>query len=188
MPKERLVDRHIKALKTLGKNNSVEAGWFESNRYKGGKVGGGKVKDRNGKQVQSKEREIDPKKVGMSIAWIMRIQNFGATIKGKNGTMIRIPPRAFMQLAYAMFLKKRKPIQARMAQDLLSGKLKNDQVLGQIALELEGCIVDAIRDGKWEPNAARTIARKGFDKPLIDTSQAWQGVTSQVNGSTKAKP
>jgi hypothetical protein len=184
--KPNIVDRHIAALQALGKSNEVEAGWFESNRYKGGKTGGGKIKDREGKTVKTKEREIDPKKVGMSIAWVMRIQNFGATIKRKDGKIIRIPPRPFMQLAYANFLKRRKRIQARMAEDLLKGKIKPEQVLGQIGLELEGCIVDAIRDGDWQKNAPSTVEEKGFDKPLIDTSQAWQGVSSVVNGKAKS--
>lgn len=187
MAKTRLVDRHIAALQALGKKNEIEAGWFESNRYKAGKVSAKTVKDRNGKKVKTKDREIDPKKVGMSIAWVMRIQNFGATIKGKGGKIIRIPPRPFMQLAYLRFLQRRKKIQARMAEDLLKGKLAPEKVLGQIALELEGCIVDAIRDGDWAPNAKSTIEQKGFDKPLIDTSQAWQGVASSVNGKENSK-
>ena len=161
MAKPRMVDRHIDALRALGKANEVEAGWFESARYKAGKIPSKTVKDSKGKKVKSKEREIDPKKVGMSIAWVMRIQNFGATIKRKDGRIIRIPPRPFMQLAYANFLKRRKKIQARMAEDLLSGKLKPEKVLGQIGLELEGCIVDAIRDGDWAPNAESTIEQKG---------------------------
>lgn len=177
-----MVDRHIAALQALGKSNEVQAGWFDSAKYKAGKSAPGKIKDRNGKKVDTKGREVDPKKVGMSIAWVMRIQNFGATIKSKNGKIIRIPPRPFMQLAYATFLKRRKRIQERLAEDLLKGKIKPEQALGQIGLELEGCIVDAIRDGDWAPNAESTIEKKGFDKPLIDTSQAWQGVASKVNG------
>jgi hypothetical protein len=188
MPKPpRMVDRHIDALRALGKANEVEAGWFDSARYKAGKTSGGTVKDKDGNKVKLKDREIDPKKVGMSIAWVMRIQNFGATIKRKNGKIIRIPPRPFMQLAYSNFLKRRKKIQARLAEDLLKGKVKPEKVLGQIGLELEGCIVDAIRDGDWEPNAKSTVEQKGFDKPLIDTSQAWQGVASSVNGKVTAK-
>lgn len=182
-----MVDRHIAALEALGKSNEVQAGWFESARYKAGKVAPKKIKDRNGNKVDTKGREMDPKKVGMSIAWVMRIQNFGATIKRKDGKIIRIPARPFMQLAYANFLKKRKRIQARLAEDLLKGKIKPEQALGQIALELEGCIVDSIRDGDWAPNAESTVEQKGFDKPLIDTSQAWQGVASAVNGKTTAK-
>jgi hypothetical protein len=187
MAKERLVDRHIRALKALGTANNVEAGWFESNRYKAGKTGGGTIKDKDGNKAQTKEREIDPKKVGMSIAWVMRIQNFGATIKRKDGKIIRIPPRPFMQLAYARFLKRRKQIQARMAEDLLKGKIKPEKVLSQIGLELEGCIVDSIRYETFEPNAPSTVAAKGFDKPLIDSAQAFQGVSSAVNGEVKTK-
>jgi hypothetical protein len=181
--KPRLVDRHIDALKALGDKNEVTAGWYDSSRYKAGKPPNNHgLPKKDGKAI--KPREVDPKKVGMSIAYVMRIQNFGATIKTKKGKTIRIPPRPFMQLAYQKFLKKKKTIIPRLGEDLLKGKLKPDQVLAQIGMALEACIVDAIRDGGWAKNADSTIEQKGFDKPLIDTSQAWQGVTSEVNGKS----
>jgi hypothetical protein len=184
--KPNLVDRHIDGLKRLGKSMEVEAGWFESARYVAApptKNGSGK-KETGGVTPNSK---IDPKKVGMSIAWVMRIQNFGAVIKRKDGKIIRIPPRPFMQLAFANFLKRRRKVQDALTKKILEGKLKPEQMLGQIGLELEGCITDAMRDGGWVANAASTVEQKGFDKPLIDTAQAFQGVASAVNGKVQEK-
>jgi hypothetical protein len=163
--RETLVDKHIKALKTL-KGQSVEAGWFESNRYKAGTRANGKP--------------IDEKLVGTPIARIARIQEFGATINRGEKT-ITIPARPFMRLAHSKFGKSRKSIQKKIADQLIKGKIKPEQALGQIGLALEGCIVTSIRDGGWEPNAASTVENKGFNKPLIDSSQLWQGVTSKVN-------
>lgn len=162
------MQRHIEALRAL-KGRSVEAGWFETNRYKAGKK-------KNG-------QEISDKLVGQPIAKIARIQEFGATIKRGNKT-ITIPARPFMRLAWSNFGKQRQSIQKKIARQLIDGKIKPDQALGQIGLALEGCIVDSIRNGGWEPNAASTVKNKGFDKPLIDSSQMWQGVTSKVVSST----
>lgn len=160
-----LVERHIDALKQL-KGQSVEAGWFESNRYKAGTRANGKP--------------IDDKLVGTPIARIARVQEFGATIN-RGDTTIVIPARPFMRLAHSKFGKSRKAIQEKIARQLLKGTIKPEQALGQIGLALEGCIVESIRDGGWEPNAPSTVENKGFDKPLIDSSQMWQGVTSKVN-------
>jgi hypothetical protein len=160
-----MIERHISALKQL-KGQSVEAGWFESARYKAGKGGNGKP--------------IPDKQVGTSISYIMRVQEFGATIKRGNVTIV-IPARPFMRLAYQDFLKKRKTIQTKIAKQLVRGEIKPEQALGQIGLALEGCIVKSIKNGGWEANAASTIANKGFDKPLIDSAQAWQAVASKVN-------
>lgn len=160
-----LVERHIQALKQL-KGQSVEAGWFESARYRAGTKGDGK--------------QIPDKQVGTSIAYVMRVQEFGATIKRGNATIV-IPARPFMRLAYQNFLKQRKAIQTKIAKQLIRGDIKPEQALGQIGLALEGCIVDSIKNGGWEGNAPSTIEKKGFDKPLIDSAQAWQAVVSKVN-------
>lgn len=110
----------------------------------------------------------------------MRVQEFGASIKRGNTTIV-IPARPFMRLAYQNFLKQRKAIQAKIAKQLIRGDIKPEQALGQIGLVLEGCIVDSIKNGGWEGNAPSTVEKKGFDKPLIDSAQAWQAVVSKVN-------
>lgn len=160
-----IIDSHIKALEAL-KDETVEAGWLETARYKSGTKGNGDP--------------IPDKQVGQPIAKIMRVQEFGAVIK-RGDTVITIPARPFMRLAWSNFNKKRKFIQSAIAKDLVRGKIKPEQALAQIGLAMEGEIVDSLQNGGWEKNADSTIAKKGFDKPLIDSSQAWQAVTSKVN-------
>jgi hypothetical protein len=162
-----LIERHIEALKAL-KGRSVEAGWFETNCYKPGKKPNGE--------------DISEKLVGQPVAKIARIQEFGCTIKRGKKTIV-IPARPFMRLAHSNFGKKRSGIQKKIARQLIRGEIKPEQALGQIGLALEGCIVDSIKNGGWEPNAESTVKNKGFDKPLIDSAQMWQGVTSKVSST-----
>lgn len=167
--KPSLVESHIAALEALAKTTTVEAGWLETARYKAGMGGNGKP--------------IPQKQVGEPIAKIMRIQEFGAFIKRGNRTIV-IPARPAMRLAWSNFRKNRTTIQTAIARDLIRGKIDAKQALGQIGLAMEGEIVKAIKFGGWTPNAKSTVKKKGFDKPLIDSSQAWQAVVSQVVDSS----
>lgn len=155
--RSKMIDQHIAALKAA-KDKQVEAGWFESARYPAAKGNS----------------------VGTSVAYIARVQEFGATIQ-RGETTITIPARPFMRLAWSKFGQSRKKIQDAIAKQLVAGKIDSEQALGQIGLHLEGCIVESIRDGGWEGNAPSTIENKGFDKPLIDTGHMWQSVSSKVS-------
>lgn len=184
-----LIDKHIAALKAM-KSKSVEAGWFDSDRYPA----------------------AEGNSVGMSVAKVARIQEFGGTIHHPGGTKyiedaivngkfvgtrfvksdfqgehkvtaahdITIPARPFMRLAWSKFGKSREKIQGLIARQLIDKKIGPDQAMEQIGLAMKGCIVDSIKNGGWEPNAASTVAKKGFDSPLRDTGHLWQTVSSKV--------
>lgn len=159
-----IVDDHLKRLKKMGKNPLVEAGWFESARYQSGKG-------------------VPKEQVGMSVALVARINEFGATID--RGTFkIVIPPRPFMRGAYAQILQKRDAMDKKIAKQFIRGQITPEQMFKQVGLFMEGEIVDSIKNGGWEGNAASTIKRKGFDKPLIHTGQMWQAVASKVTNAT----
>jgi hypothetical protein len=159
-----IIDDHVKALKEM-EGYTVEAGWFASARYKAGK-------------------RVNPKMVGVPVARIARINEFGAKIKHSGGKTTVIPARPFMRLAVQNFKAARIDKQAAIARQMLSGKIKPEQAMAQIGLVMENCIVDSIKNGKWEPIAESTRKRKGFPTPLIDTGQMWQAVTSKVVKST----
>ena len=151
MNESKMIKDQIAALKRL-EGKSVETGWFESDRYD------------NGDQV----------------AYIARIVNFGCVVD--TGKMrIVIPARPFMNKAYESFVQKRRKLESGIAKKLISGSISPDQALEQIGLFIEGEIVKSIRDGEWQPNADSTIAKKGFDKPLIDTSHMWKTVNSKIS-------
>lgn len=133
----------------------VEAGWFESAKYGTSTKGSG----------------VSPKQVGESIAVNARRQEFGTAT---------MPARPFMRMAAMQFSRKRTDIQMRISKRLLAGQIDAKQAVAQIGMAMEGEIVDSIKNGKWTPNAPSTIRAKGFDKPLVDTAQMFQTVTSKV--------
>lgn len=184
------IDNHIKALQAIG-GGTVEAGWFESARYDNNlsaetqeKFARAQAKARGLKFDKNAKIKARKSRAGLPVAYIARIMEFGAVIqrKSKSGKShaIRIPPRPFMRLAWSRFSQQRKQVQFKIAKQLADGKIKPDQALGQIGLYMEGCIVLSIKNGGWEPNAPSTVRRKGFNKPLIDTAQMWQTVSSKV--------
>lgn len=155
--RSQMITRQIEALKKLN-GKKVEAGWFETDRYGANKNGS----------------------VGMPVAAVARINEFGATIE-KNEKKIIIPARGFMRGAWLAFSANRKKIQARIAKQMLENNKTPEQALGMVGNLLEGYIVGSIRDGEWEPNAPSTTAKKGFDKPLIDSGHMWKTVNSKVS-------
>lgn len=151
------LDKQIATLKAAS-SKTVEAGWFESDRY-GGTKGSS---------------------VGVPVAKIARIQEFGATIE-RGKTTIIIPSRPFMRGAWSAFRAARKQIQTKMAKQLIEKKITSDQYLAQIGLLLEGYIAKSIKNVGWQKNADSTVAKKGFDKPLIDTAHMLKTVNSKVS-------
>lgn len=166
------LNQHKKALRGID-GHMVEAGWFETARYKAGKG-------------------VSADMVGFSIAQVAKWNEFGTSrtveSKSEDGHTVvtiveHIPARPFMRYAQALFNKDRHEIQARVGKKLIEGKIDAVQALGQIGNALEGKIVLSIKTGPWPPNAPSTAAAKGFAKntPLIDTGQMFKTVSSKVS-------
>lgn len=155
----KLLARHIEQLEALS-GATVEAGWFETDRYPG-----------------------EEGKPGELTAVIARKQEYGFTtyLPTKSGPVrVEVPARPFMRYAYELFLRQRKQMEINIAKKIFSGKISAEQALGQIGMAMENCITDSIKNGPWIPNAPLTIKLKGFDKPLIDSGHLWQTVSSKV--------
>lgn len=184
----KLLERHKSALKQIS-GMSVEAGWFESARYptQNGQPGipvaevariqefGGEIEHPGGTKY------IRDAIVGDRFVGTRFVKNdFPGEHEVTKPHKIIIPARPFMRHAWSNFLVRRVQLQKQLATDILSGKVTPDKALGKIALVLEGLIAKSIRDGNWTPNAPSTVAAKGFDKPLIDTSHMLQSLSSKV--------
>lgn len=184
-----MIERHIAALKAL-KGRTVEAGWFESARYPSG------VDGEPGRSVAANARlqefggTIDHPGGTKYITDAATPDRFLGTRFVKNSFQgehkvtqahkIVIPARPFMRYAWSLFYAQRSTLQKKIAGKLATGKIKPDAALAEIGNALEACIVRSIRNGNWTPNARSTVAKKGFDKPLIESSYMWQSVTSKV--------
>lgn len=185
----KMLERHIAILAAM-KGKSVEAGWFESDRYPSGPDGG----------------------PGRSVAANARLQEYGGVIDHPGGTKyirdaivggrfvgtrfvkkdfagehevtgpykIVIPARPFMRYAWTLFSQQRSNIQKKIAKQIFEDKISAAQALSQIGLAMQGCIVKSIKTGPWEPNSKATASKKGFNKPLIDSAHMMQSVSSQV--------
>lgn len=105
---------------------------------------------------------------GTSVALVAAIQNFGSGA---------IPPRPF----FSNMIERRSPGWGEKLGNLLklhgydatrALQLMGAGIVGQLQIE--------IKETNSPPLSAATIARKGFDKPLIHTSHMWNSVDSEV--------
>lgn len=104
------------------------------------------------------------------IATIATIHEFGAP--GAS-----IPERSYIRAT----IRERKPelavLMARVVRLMIQGKLDETRALELVGAWLAGAIKGRIVSGPFTPLKPRTIARKGSDKPLIDTGQLKNAVT-----------
>ena len=107
---------------------------------------------------------------GTSVAMVAAIQNFGAPAKG-------IPPRPF----FSNMIAAKSPGWA----DALGNLLRNNGMDARKALQMAGegiagQLRQSIVDTNAPPLAASTVARKGFDTPLVDTGHMLASVDYEV--------
>ena len=94
-----------------------------------------------------------------------------------------IPARSFLRMPVEL---KQKEIVQSMASYRTKSALENGnikRVYKDLGLYAEGFVKQAFSSGgygQWAPNKPATIAAKGSDKPLIDTSQLRRSITSDV--------
>lgn len=108
---------------------------------------------------------------GASVPMVAAVNEFGVPARGQ-------PPRPFF----------RRMIKAKRDEwgPALAGLMKANDYDGKLCLEqlgdgIEGQLRQSITDLVDPPLAPATVKRKGFDKPLIDTSTLINSVTHQVD-------
>lgn len=84
-----------------------------------------------------------------------------------------IPPRPFFRNTIAEH-KDEWPKQAAEMLEANGGDVR--QALADIGEVVKGQIKMTIQDFREPPNAAATVKKKGFDKPLIDTGTLWRSI------------
>lgn len=103
-------------------------------------------------------------------------------VKGKTGSGWQVPPRSFLWMPLSMHLMAAVNDKASVINKNLNAAdvFKCYELLGIIA---ENVVQEAFKTGgfgTWPKLAPATIARKGSDKILIDTSQLRRSITSRV--------
>lgn len=107
---------------------------------------------------------------GTPVAMIAAIQNYGAPKVG-------IPPRPF----FSNMIADKSPAWPEAISNLL---VKNnydvEKTLTMTGEAIKGQLQDSIVNGAYAPLAQSTIDRKGFDKPLVDTSHMLNSVAYEI--------
>jgi hypothetical protein len=92
-----------------------------------------------------------------------------------------IPPRPWLSKAFrdnrVTWRRAAEKIVRQASAEDFPGAVLTIRRLGVVMV---GHAQTAIRNGGWAPNSPATIARKGSDKPLIDTGQLIQSQRSQI--------
>ncbi len=88
----------------------------------------------------------------------------------------RTPSRPFMRDSVDDNADKINAFLKNQIKKLARGETTAEQILKEIGVFQKGLVQAKIVDGDFEPNAPSTIARKGSDKPLIDTGRMRQSV------------
>lgn len=95
----------------------------------------------------------------------------------------RIPERSFLRMPLIQHLPQTlvKVAQKDWIADLIkNGKL---QLLKKLGAAGEGAVLDAFATkgfGRWKPNTAYTVMKKGSARPLIDHGELRQSISSEV--------
>lgn len=110
---------------------------------------------------------------GTPVAMIAAIQNFGAPAQG-------IPPRPF----FSNMIREKSPRWAEQLAELLKRNHNDvDVALEQMGAGIKGQLQQSIVDTNAPPLKPATIRRKGFAKPLIETSNMINSVDYEVSGT-----
>jgi hypothetical protein len=116
---------------------------------------------------------------GKSVSAVMMINEYGAVLN-RNGKLTVIPARPWLRYAQENFRNKRKDVEDRVFSRLHERQIPPREAMLQIGQAIKRSIVSSIKNGPWAPNSPYTVARKGSDKPLIDTGQAISTVDIRI--------
>lgn len=107
---------------------------------------------------------------GTSVPMVAAVQNFGAPSRG-------IPPRPFFS---DMVAAKSPGWPAAIGEILRTNGGDGAAALELMGEGIKGQLQASIVEGQYAPLAESTIAAKGFDKPLIETSHMVNSVDYEV--------
>lgn len=64
--------------------------------------------------------------------------------------------------------------------DILGGKNTVENVLNKFGVKIQAAIQDKILTINYPPNSPYTIAKKGFNNPLVDSKHLWRNIAYEV--------
>lgn len=125
-----------------------------------------------GDQAHQTDAET-PSAISMTVLEVATVHEFGAPAAN-------IPARSFLRGTVDAESASIRSDQHKLAIAVLSGKIDLRKGLDQLGARVAGKIQQRIARGIEPPLQARTIARKGSSKPLIDSGQLRSSITWEV--------
>lgn len=107
---------------------------------------------------------------GQLVSMVAAFNEFGAPSRKQ-------PPRPFFRI---MIKENVSGWGARLGAYLYDSDFDAKVSLDKLGEDMHGQLIDSIRALTDPPLSPVTIAKKGFDKPLIDTGHMWNSITSIV--------
>lgn len=146
------LQRHFAALRELD-GQTVSVGWFPEHRYKDGR----------------------------SVAYVAAKNEFGGVLSVGDGKFVTIPARPLLRtsaIAADASINRRMPA---ISKSILKGAVSPTQAMQMVGELVIESISDTLKNNDFEPNAPYTVAKKGFNKPLVETGLLGQTVQAKVN-------
>ena len=109
--------------------------------------------------------------------------HFGGVSMFPDGEKIEVPPRPFITHAMDGYAKSIINAGNAFIEDELTRKSVKEKILSVAENARDSIKLSIDEVGEWSPyphNSPRTIGRKGFDKPLVDTGAMRDGVEFSV--------
>ncbi len=107
-------------------------------------------------------------KTGQSVAAVMIANEFGTA---------RAPARPLLRQSAAIIESKLPAFVARRSLEVLDGSLTADAMVSRVGGALVETVLSTLKAGNFEKNADSTIEAKGFNRPLVHTSELGQTLT-----------
>lgn len=118
-----------------------------------------------------------PTKEGQQAVYVAQVafwNEYGTTSsKGHAG----IPPRPFFR---SMIAAKSPKWGDNLGRVLVANGYDKNKALSLVGGKIVEQLQDSIKNGGWQENTDSTVARKGFDKPLIDSGVMWRDAITSV--------
>lgn len=99
---------------------------------------------------------------------------------------ITAPERSFMRSTIDENRKDLERETAKLLNEVVEGRIDAKMALDKLGLRIQELIKQKILELNDPPNAPSTIARKGFNNPLVDSRQLWRSIAFKTTLVKKA--
>lgn len=162
--------RHLMEIeKRLGRGASLRVGFLEGATYPASAANKVAARKRVGKQTQGQfQNEFGSSRPGLPVATVAFWNEYGTA---------RSPARPFFR---AMVERKSPRWGVTLGNVLRKTDYDAEKAMALMGEEIRGQLRESIKNWSSPPNAAQTVERKGFNKPLIDTAVMLRSADYQV--------